>query len=256
MFRAILRNINLLNVLLFSTAIIFAFHILFPIFNVKLKYTLPNAKKDTKAQEEKIVKEFQIPSIEEYVKIADENLFHPERKIPVEKPVEQPLPKPEFVLYGTLITDDLQLAYIEDLKAPFTTPGRGKRQASLRKGDKLSGFTLKEIEAEKIVMVRGEESIVVRLNDPLRPKSRETVQITTVASTPQVQTSTPVTAPSQVQTAPSKKESPLSVQQQRQIKNPEAEQRVRPDIKNLKIPEVKRPSGNRRGGALLFGNQP
>ncbi len=255
MFRTLLKNINLLNMLLFSAVIIFAFYILFPLYNVRLKYALPTARKDTKAQEEKIIKEFQIPSIEEYVKIADENLFHPERKIPVEKPVEQPLPKPEFVLYGTLITDDLQLAYIEDLKAPFTTPGRGKRQASLRKGDKLSGFTLKEIEAEKIVMVRGEESIVVRLNDPLRPKSRETVQ-TTVASTPQVQTSTPATAPSQVQTAPSKKDSPLAVQQQRQIKNSEAEQRVRPDIKNLKIPEVKRPSSNRRGGALLFGNQP
>ncbi len=221
---------------------------------MKLKYTLPVPKKESKPQE-KITEEYQMPSIEEYAKIADENLFHPERKIPVQKVEQQPLPKPEFVLYGTLITDDLQLAYIEDLKAPFTTPGRGKRQASLRKGDKMSGFTLKEIDAEKIVMVRGEETIVVRLNDPLRPKSRETVQ-TTIASTPQVQTSTPVTTSSQVQAAPSKKESPLAVQQQRQIKNSEIEQRVRPDIKNQRIPEVKRPSGNRRGGALLFGNQP
>ncbi len=254
MFRTLLRNINLLNLLLFSIVVIFAFYILFPILDVKLKYTLPTPEKENKPQA-KITEEYQMPSIEEYAKIADENLFHPERKIPVEKPVEQPLPKPEFVLYGTLITDDLQLAYIEDLKAPLSTPGRGKRQASLRKGDKMSGFTLKEIEAEKVVMVRGDESIVVRLNDPSRPKIRKVAEETTAAPAPQTQASTtPPSAPSQV--VRPQNESPLAERLQRESSKSGIERKVRPDIKNLKLPDGRRSSSNRRGGALLFGNQP
>jgi hypothetical protein len=37
----------------------------------------------------------------------------------------------------------------------------------------MSGFTLKEIEADKIVMVRGEEKIIVSINDTAHPKMRE-----------------------------------------------------------------------------------
>jgi hypothetical protein len=51
----------------------------------------------------------------------------------------------------------------------------------LRKGDSLSGFTLKEIETDKIVMMRGEEKITVPINDPSHPRQRETVGVTTAA---------------------------------------------------------------------------
>jgi hypothetical protein len=90
------------------------------------------------------------------------------------------LPKPEFVLYGTLITDDLRLAYMEDLKAPRNSPGRGKRQTALKKGDTLSGFTLKEIEADRIIMARGEESLTVKVLGDTAKKERS-VQTTTQA---------------------------------------------------------------------------
>jgi len=119
--------------------------------------------------------DIRIPSIVEYAKIPEGNLFHPERKIPVEKNADQqqPLLKPEFVLYGILITDDLRLAYMEDLKTHRDSPGRGKRQTALKKGDTLSGFTLKEIETDRIVMARGAEKIVVLVNDPSRSKERK-----------------------------------------------------------------------------------
>lgn len=181
--KPLIRNINMLNIVLLTGALFFAFYIFFPALDITAGFTLPAVKKSA-AKKEETGMEIRIPSITEYAKIPEENLFHPERKIPVEKKADeqQQLPKPEFVLYGTLITDDLGLAYIEDLKAPRNSPGRGKRQTSLRKGDTLSGFTLKEMEADKVVMVRGEEKIIVFVNDPSHPRKRHETVVTPVTA--------------------------------------------------------------------------
>jgi len=181
-FRNLLRNLNLLNIILIAVTIILVNYIVLPVFNINVKYMLPPRKKITVNKEEKIIDKPYTLFDSSYTIIAEENLFHPERKIPVEKKEEQPLPKPDVVLYGTLITDDISLAYIEDLKAPFSTPGRGKRQTALRKGDIISCFTLKEVEADKIVMVRGDDKMVVLLNDPRKPKTRETSALSTQAA--------------------------------------------------------------------------
>ena len=177
-----LRNINLINIILIAALILIGNYTVLPIFNLSFKYKLPAVKKIKVDQNEKPV-ESQIPSPTDYALIAEENLFHPDRKIPVEKKDEKLLPKPDFVLYGTIITDDLSLAYLEDLKAPRSTPGRGKRQTTLKIGNTLSGFTLKEIETDKVAMVRGDETIIVPLNDPSHPKERKESGITAV--TPQ-----------------------------------------------------------------------
>ncbi len=182
--KTIIRNINLLNVFLILIVILFSIYIISPMLDLKVKYALPTAKKTVGGEEESPA-ENQIPSITEYTKVSEENLFHPERKIPAEKKEEQPLPKPEFVLYGTLITDDMSLAYLEDLKAPRNTPGRGKRQIALKKGATMGGFTLREIEVDKVVMVRGEEKIVVPVNDPSRHKERKESAITTPTASKQ-----------------------------------------------------------------------
>ena len=113
-------------------------------------------------------------SPQEYRAIADQNLFHPDRIIPPEKKPESVLPKPEFVLYGTLITPDLKMAYLEDKKAPVTTPGRGTRQSALKIGESLSGFRVTEIQADKVILTRGEETIQVLLQEPGSSKARET----------------------------------------------------------------------------------
>jgi hypothetical protein len=167
----IFKNINLLNIILIATIIVLANYILLPIFNKSVKFKLPSVKQTTGNNEEKPA-ESQIPFPSDYIMIAEDNLFHPERKIPETKG-DQSLKKPEFVLYGTLITDNISLAYLEDLNAPNSTEGRGKRQTVLKKGDALSGYTLQEIEADKIAMVRGDERMVVYLNDPTNPKKRE-----------------------------------------------------------------------------------
>jgi len=179
--KPLVRNINLLNVVLSSVALVFALYTLFPLLDVRIKYALPVPGKTPGIAKGK-TDELQTPSVTEYAVISEKNLFHPDRQIPVEKKVEQPLPKPDFVLFGTLITGGTSLAYLEDLKAPRNTAGRGKRQIALKKGDTLSGFTLKEIEADKIVMVRGDETITI----PVNPRDRNVpTTATTAAATPQ-----------------------------------------------------------------------
>ena len=206
--KTVIRNINILNILLLTVILIFAGYSIAPLLEAKISYTLPPVKKHLNALEEKDDETplSHLPSVLEYALIGDNNLFHPERKIPVEKKEEPPLPKPDFVLYGTLITNDISLAYLEDMKTPRSTPGRGRRQTALRKGDSLGGFTLKEIEQEKIVMVRGEEKIIVPMMDPSHPRER-------------IETSA-ATAPSSASAPLQERPAAVSRQQLRQQRNP------------------------------------
>jgi hypothetical protein len=181
------RNISILNLLLVTIMILLANYIILPIFNLNFQYTLPVGNKITKDHSvNPSERQVQYPPLANYMLIAEENLFHPERKIivgKVEKKEEPPLPKPEFILYGTLITDTVSLAYLEDLKAPHNTPGRGKRQYTLKKGDNLSGYTIKDIEMDKILIVRGEEKMTVSMYDSHKLKKRENISSASTTST-------------------------------------------------------------------------
>jgi hypothetical protein len=198
--RHLLKNINVLNTVLILAVLVMANYAVVPSLRVNLDDIVPSQKKS--AEEKELKPDTPTPpSPSDYLIIADENPFHPERKIPPEKKAdEKPLPKPEFVLYGTVISDDTSIAYLEDLKAPVNTSGRGKRQITLKKGDVLSGFTLKTVEADKIVMVRGEEKIVVPVRNTARTKP-------SVASSPQkaaapAGTKSPPSTESLIQKAP------------------------------------------------------
>ena len=262
--KKILRNINILNIILTSAVIAFAAYSIFPTLEMKVKYALPAAKHIEGTADDK-TGELEIPSLTQYTAVVDENLFHPERRIPPEKTVEQPLPKPDFVLYGTMISDDLSLAYLEDLKAPRNTPGRGKRQVALKKGDSMSGFILKEIETDKILMVRGEEKLIVAMNDPQKAKARA-VTATTTAVTPKQPQATPTT-PAQKQResrrAAAVSQAPVSAAPRVSVPQPITPQQtpqsvtpaqpVRPDIKRDAPSNQYMPSGT--GGGLLFPNR-
>ena len=182
--RIFLKNVNALNIMLIVLVVFMANYAVLPLLNMKITYTPVVAKKISsvtfKDKGDESV-EGKNPSAMDYIIIADQNLFHPERIIPPEKKEEAALPKPEFVLYGILITDDVSLAYMEDKKALRTTPGRGNRQTILKKGNTLSGFTLKEIDPDKVVMVRGEETLVVKVMDSSAKKQREVVGTSTTA---------------------------------------------------------------------------
>ena len=165
------KNVTLLNILLLVEIIFMVTYTLLPFLNMNIQYTLP-AQKNAIVTDEANQAEFAPPSPTDYMNIAEDNLFHPERRIPPEKKAETELPKPDFILYGTMVSDNLNVAYLEDLKAPHTTPGRGKRQTAVKKGDIFSGFILKEVEADKIVMVRGEDIMTVNVIDKRKTKMR------------------------------------------------------------------------------------
>lgn len=221
MFKGLLRHLNILNLLLIAILVLLARYALYPSPEQKIKVALSSQQKGVVEDSAK-EKELTSSSPADYMVIAEQNPFHPERKIPVEKKAEQPLPKPEFVLYGTLITDDLSLAYMEDKKAPVSTPGRGNRQTPLRVGQSLSGFTLKEIEPEKVVMVRGEETMTVYLNDPDAPKMREAT--TVAAKTP----GTPQAGPKPARQTPEQREAVSTTQPNTTPIVPPTDQRTKP----------------------------
>jgi hypothetical protein len=58
----------------------------------------------------------------------------------------------------------------------------------------MSGFILKEIETDKITMVRGEEKLIVAMNDPQKAKARGAAAVTTAAA-PAAQPKTTQAAP-------------------------------------------------------------
>ncbi|MDP1991351.1 MAG: hypothetical protein Q8K00_10020 [Syntrophales bacterium] len=179
------KSINVLNCLLMLAVAAGACVIIVPFLNRTIQPTLPAAgiaETEPTSQPASLPH----PSQADYAIVGEQNLFHPERMIPPENKVETAvvIPKPELVLYGTLISDNLSIAYIEDKKAPYSTPGRGKRQTQLKKGDNVSGYVLQEIEPNHIVLVKGEEKLVVMLDEKDRKRGGETATPVAATSSP------------------------------------------------------------------------
>ena len=170
---SILRQITVLNCILLVCILAFAYFILVPIFTVEVK--VPSASsvavQTTGPEKEQAAELVVNPPMQDYAVISEKNLFHPDRIIPVEKK-EVTIPRPEFVLYGTLIVDDVRIAYLDDKKAPRTTPGRGKRQVGLKVGETLSGYILKEVLPDGAVLVRGDDRIALKVISPENKKNR------------------------------------------------------------------------------------
>lgn len=207
--RTAIHNFTLINILLIVFIIALSNYIFFSSTNFKINYSHSAKAKEQISVETPSTSD--LPSLSDFLIIGELNLFHPERKIPIEKKEEKPLPKPEFVLYGTLISENLSLAYLEDLKEPYSTPGRGKRQITLRQGDTLSGFTLKEIETDKVVMVRGEERIVIDLAES-RKKYKGPASTSSTQTQPSTSTQ-PTTQPAKIEKQPTRPASRKQIDQ-------------------------------------------
>ena len=166
----LLQSVNVLNGLLVAAVATVAYFTVIPFLNLDIQMSPPAAKETVERSGEKSLLPQNYSPVD-YAIISEQNLFHPERKIPPEKKDEKAIPRPDVVLYGTLIMDDMSVAFVEDKKAPYSTPGRGKRQVALKKGDNLNGYILREIEANRIVLVKGEDKIVVMLNEGEKRKT-------------------------------------------------------------------------------------
>jgi hypothetical protein len=182
--RYIYRNINPLNIILIMSAVSIALGAFSPYFYPQVRFNLPAAKLPPAEEEKPSEAAVASPSPTDYMVIAEQNLFHPDRKIPVEKKEAQQLPKPELILFGTLITDGMSVAYVEDKKNPKTSPGRGKRQNVMKKGDAVSGFVLKEIEPDRIMLARGDETMVVHLSQGDKSRTSEVPGAAVVSAKP------------------------------------------------------------------------
>lgn len=187
--RYVLSNISVVNILLAGVLVAVAFFTFFPGQAAEVRHDKTAVKKKTEdgkiAGDKKTPKGDENPFPTDYMVISEQNLFNPERKMPEQKAEKEaaPLSKPDFVLDGTLITDELKMAFMQDRKSPVSTPGRPNRQTTLRIGDSMSGFKLMQIEKDKVVMQRGEEKIVVSLETAEKDKNRSQTE-TTATSTP------------------------------------------------------------------------
>jgi hypothetical protein len=111
----------------------------------------------------------------DYNMVTENNLFHPSRTVSetaVQTIEAASQAVPEFVLYGTLITSEFSMAYLEDLKAPVVSSSGRKKQITLRKGEALSGYTLKNVAEDQIIMAGDDDEITVYL---ITEKSRQQV---------------------------------------------------------------------------------
>jgi hypothetical protein len=181
----LLKSINLLNLLLLAVAITAIACAVVPLTNISVNVTPPALTEAGTGQPGQAAAGSPAPVYSDYASIAEQNVFHPSRRIPLEKKGDLAVPRPEVILYGTLITDDMRLAYVEDKKSPRTTPGRGKRQIALKKGETLSGYVLKEVEKDRIELVKGDDRIVVYLSDRNKARSDETAHSASPPGRPQ-----------------------------------------------------------------------
>jgi len=182
MIKSAIKHINVLNLLLLGAIYISANSYLLPAHGEKTALPQTAAKMGPPQQTVLEVTRFQSPPAAEYLIVSDQNLFHPERRIPAATKDAQLSEKPEFVLYGTLITDTVGIAYMEDRKTAYSSPGRGKRQQTVMLGKSLSNYTLAEIYHDRVLMVRGEDRIEVKIYDTR--SSRGKTALVTVAPAP------------------------------------------------------------------------
>ena len=162
----IMGNLNILNMLLLAAAVTMFFLLDYPLVSRVNTVFKPHVKAAiTVASSEGKTSSLRSIDFLEYASVAEMNMFHPERKVPIEKKEEKLQARPEIILYGTLISTDKKLAYIEDKKVPYSTPGRGQRQLTMDEGSMISGFKLSEVREDSILLTRGDETMVVNLRD-------------------------------------------------------------------------------------------
>jgi hypothetical protein len=156
-------SITVLNVALVAGAALETLWVLLPLLNLQATLATPRPRQ-MPGTTQNSANQAQLPPLSEFLMIADQNLFHNERRIPPEKK-EILLPKPDIIVYGTMIMDSTLIAFIEDKKSPRTLPTRGKQQIPVKKGDIISGYTITEIQADRIVLTRGDEKISAYVDD-------------------------------------------------------------------------------------------
>ncbi len=168
--RYVLRSITPLNVILLVILTIAAGAI-YPSPQRSAIFDFQRPERSSPPAEEQI-SSYSLPDLSDYSVIGALNIFHPDRKPPpppVKKKSKPPKPviqKVEFTLHGTLVSEDATIAFVEERRLSQRAAGKKKKISILKVGDTLAGYTLKSIESDRIVMVRGKEEVTVPLSNP------------------------------------------------------------------------------------------
>ncbi len=182
---ALLKNINVLNIALAVLAGVSFFIWIYPLLNTNIRIEIPEAPEKAAQSDEEAKNVSEVsPMTVDYAIVADKNLFHPERRYATSNIAKEdsPVERPDILYFGSVITQEKKIAYIEDKKNPYSTPGRGKRQTQLAEGAIIGGYTLKEVNPENIVLVRGDDKFVINLRDEKDRNPGETTLKPHVAS--------------------------------------------------------------------------
>jgi hypothetical protein len=161
-----IRHVNILNLLIIAAAIGFYLYFLNPLLTTPVTVELPSPK-EMSLETGTRVDQTKKASIADYTLIGEQNLFHPDRVMPLEKAEKKAVvsaPRPELVLHGTMILSGLKIAYVEDKKAAATS-GQGARHLVVKEGDSIGGFILKQVTESMIVLANGEEQMVLYLDE-------------------------------------------------------------------------------------------
>jgi hypothetical protein len=145
----------LINLTLSCLAIFLAFR-LYEIWNAPMEeVSLPQKKTEGKGKAEapEVKKDIGI-----YQGIVQKDLFRPSRteyKPDIAKSGLPPSPPPK--LFGVLIMDNNRIAILEDPSS--------KRRKNYHLGDNIGDFVISEIEKDKVILLRGEEKVVVSIRE-------------------------------------------------------------------------------------------
>lgn len=172
----LINSFNVLNLFLLVAVGVFFFCFIYPLLSAPQTVSIPAPREISPGTSPAGADEAAKPQISDYDVIGELNLFHPNRIIPPEKSEKKDallMPRPDLVLYGTLIANGLKIAFVQDKKAAPSSLGRGARQIALKEGEAVSGYTLRKITDKTIVLANGEDQMTLNL-DELKDRTVET----------------------------------------------------------------------------------
>jgi hypothetical protein len=180
------RRLLLLNLVLVTAGVVFSAHIVRTLLASSSLPALPAVTAPSAGRAPTGESASQARPLASYDVIAARSLFNPGRSetgtasiAPVSKPL----------LYGVVLRDGTREAFLED---PVT-----KKVLAYRPGDQVAGGQLERIEADRVVIRRGEGTFEVLLRDPQKPKAVAAAQPAPPAAQPP-----PPSVRPQVQPAP------------------------------------------------------
>jgi hypothetical protein len=158
-----LDNVRVFHLMIGAIVGVFLFFFVWPEYNQNGKISIPAAKIIPETEAQAPTPEEIPPSLSDYAVIAEQNLFHQDRKIP---PRKKEMPKPEIVLSGTTIMDGVPLALIQDKKGGQILASCSNRQRPcwVKIGDRVQGYTVTIIEPNSIFLQKGDDVITASLH--------------------------------------------------------------------------------------------